>query len=122
MKFLADMGISQSTTVFLKEQGFDAVHLRDQNLQRLPDPEIIQKGYAEGRIILTCDLEFGSLMAASGNIQPSVILFRLEDETPGNVNRRLLDVLESSQSALEQGAIIAVEETRHRIRLLPINP
>lgn len=122
MKFLGDMGISQSTVAFLRDKGFDAVHLREQNLQRLPDSEIIQKGHAEGRIILTCDLEFGSLMAASGNIQPSVILFRLEDETPENVNRKLLDVFESSQDALAQGAIIVVEEARHRIRLLPIHP
>jgi len=49
-----------------------------------------------------------------------VIIFRLENETPKNVNRRLEQVLDESSDALEKGAIISVEEARHRVRLLPI--
>ncbi|MCC6607910.1 MAG: DUF5615 family PIN-like protein [Anaerolineae bacterium] len=57
MKFLADMGISPVTVQFLRDQGFDAVHLSDSRLHRLPDPEIITKARNENRIILTHDLE-----------------------------------------------------------------
>jgi predicted nuclease of predicted toxin-antitoxin system len=32
MKFLADMGISQSTVKWLREKGYDAVHLREKGL------------------------------------------------------------------------------------------
>jgi len=39
MKFLADMGISQSTVRWLRQLGYDAVHLREQELQRLPDQQ-----------------------------------------------------------------------------------
>ena len=120
MKFLADMGISQSTVNWLRERGFDAIHLREKGLQRISDTAIIEKAKEEGRVILTCDLDFGDIMAASGGICPSVIIFRLEDERPGNMNKRLAQVLEESFDALEKGAIISVEETRHRIRLLPI--
>ena len=51
MKFLLDMGLAQSTARSLRQQGYDAVHLRDQGLQRLDDEEIIDKARAEGRII-----------------------------------------------------------------------
>ena len=35
MKFLADMGLARSTVAFLRSRGHDAVHLRDEGLQRL---------------------------------------------------------------------------------------
>jgi hypothetical protein len=65
MKFLADMGLARSTVAFLRAQGHDAVHLRDQGLQRLEDEEIIEKARAEGRVILTHDLDFGRIIAVS---------------------------------------------------------
>lgn len=120
MKFLADMGISQSTVNWLRVKGYDAIHLRDERLHKINDKEIIEKALEENRIILTCDLDFADLMAASAGISPSVIIFRLENEKPENVDRRLEQVLDDSLGMLEKGAIISVEETRHRVRLLPI--
>ena len=86
MKFLADMGISQSTVDWLKQKGFDALHVRELGMQRSSDSLILEKAKAENRIVLTCDLDFGTLLAASKENLPSVILFRLEDEAPFNVN------------------------------------
>lgn len=57
MKFLLDMGISSSTAVFLRARGYDAVHLRDEGLQRMSDEKIVEKAFAEGRVILTHDLQ-----------------------------------------------------------------
>ena len=75
MKFLADMGLARSTVAFLRAQGHDAVHLRDQRLQRLEDEEIIEKARAEGRVILTHDLDFGRWRgrraSATGTLAPS---------------------------------------------------
>lgn len=47
MRFLADVGISMSTVCTLWQQGYDIVHLREEGLQRLPDPEIMEKARAE---------------------------------------------------------------------------
>lgn len=120
MKFLADMGISQSTVRWLRENGYDAIHLREENLHKMSDEQIIEKGRRENRVILTCDLHFGYIMAVSRNICPSVITFRLDDESPNNINNKLKQVLDESRIALEIGAIISVEETKYRVRLLPI--
>jgi hypothetical protein len=43
MKFLADMGISPGTVQFLRDEGHDALHLHEQDLDRLPDPAILDK-------------------------------------------------------------------------------
>ncbi len=63
MKFLADMGISQKTVEWLRNQGHDLVHLREQGLQRLADEDILMKAKTEERIILTMDLDFTNLLA-----------------------------------------------------------
>ena len=41
---------------------------------RLPDMKILVKAKEEGRILLTHDLDFGELLAASGGSLPSVII------------------------------------------------
>ena len=120
MKFLGDMGVSQAAIKWLKGQGFDAIHVRDINMRRSLDGEILSKAKNEGRIVLTCDLDFGTLLAASGECTPSVIIFRLENETPVNVIKRLKRVLYESHDTLIKGSIIVVEEGRHRVRKLPI--
>lgn len=120
MKFLADMGISQSTVMWLRGNGHDAIHIRDAAMKSAPDLEIVAKAKKEERIVLTCDLDFGTIMSVSEEKYPSVIILRLENETPANVNRRLEQVLEESSSSLKEGAIIVVEDSRHRVRLLPV--
>jgi predicted nuclease of predicted toxin-antitoxin system len=122
MRFLANMGISGRTVNWLHQNGHDAVHLRNQGLQRLPDAEIAAKARLEGRIILTTDLGFGRLLAHSGEASPSVISFRLSDERADNVNLRLSAVLAQFQHDLEAGAIISVRDSLIRLRRLPIEP
>jgi len=70
------MGVSQQVVEWLRTNGHEAVHLRDEGLQRLPNGEIFQKAGREQRIVLTFDLDFGEILAASGGQIISVILFR----------------------------------------------
>lgn len=120
MKFLADMGISPKTVIWLKNQGFDAVHLVEQGLEKLTDEEILIKANNEQRIILTLDLDFGLLLAITKSSLPSVILFRLGNESREIVQTRLKEILEECQNELLSGAIISVDDDSFRIRNLPI--
>jgi predicted nuclease of predicted toxin-antitoxin system len=120
MKFLADMRISPRTVNWLKSSGYDAVHLVDEDLERLPDDEILVKARFEGRIFLTVDLDFGYLLAVSGATLPSVILFRLGNESYEIINERLAEVLNRFESDLAAGAIIYVSDSDFRVRQLPI--
>lgn len=120
MNFLADMGISNSVVNFLRQSGHEIVHVREVGMKRALDVEIVTKAKNENRIVLTCDLDFGDILAAAGDDKPSVIIFRLEDETPAHMNIRLSQVLKESSNALLEGAIVIVEESRHRVRILPV--
>jgi predicted nuclease of predicted toxin-antitoxin system len=120
MKFLADMGISPKTVRYLQSLGHDAVHLHAEGLDRLPDSSILQKARDEQRVLLTHDLDFGELIAASEASTPSIVIFRLRNMRPTQVNRYLHGVLSQHQSVLEQGAVVSVSEGQIRIRTLPV--
>ncbi|HEX9665467.1 MAG TPA: DUF5615 family PIN-like protein [Thermodesulfobacteriota bacterium] len=120
MRFLADMGVAQSIVGWLRNEGHDAVHLREEKLHRLSNGAIFEKAYAESRVILTFDLDFGEIIALSGGKPVSVILFRLHNTRAAHVMERLKKVLKDSGDDLEKGAIVVVEESRHRTRRLPI--
>jgi predicted nuclease of predicted toxin-antitoxin system len=119
MLFLADMGVAPKVVAWLKQQGHDVWHLSDRGLERLPDPEIFQRAAEEGRIVLTFDLDFGEILALSGG-NTSVVLFRLHSRRTPRVIDRLARVLADTESHLQRGAIVVVEDSRHRVRLLPL--
>jgi predicted nuclease of predicted toxin-antitoxin system len=120
MRFLGDMGISPQSVAFLRSLGHDAEHLHAQGLDRLEDSAILDKAREEGRVLLTHDLDFGELIAASGAKLPSIIVFRLRNMRPVHVNQYLEGIVNQHGELLEQGAIISVTEGHIRVRILPI--
>ncbi len=120
MRFLADMGVSMSTVETQRDAGHDAVHLRDEGLQRLPDSDILDKARQSRRVVLAFDLGFGELLAAGLHDTPSVVIFRLRNPTPAFVTLRLLHTIDRHGADLEAGAVVIVEDARNRVRRLPI--
>jgi predicted nuclease of predicted toxin-antitoxin system len=120
VRILVDMGVDIRVADWLRRQGHDAVHLRDEGLQRMPNGEIFEKAIAEDRIILTCDLDFGEIAAALKDALGKILRLRLHDARAANVIRRLTTVLPRVEAELAAGAVVIVEEARHRIRALPI--
>ncbi len=117
MRFVADMGVSWRIVEWLRTEGHDAIHLREQQLHRLPNGRIFTKAADEQRVILTWDLDFTEIVALSETRLVSAIVFRLLNTRSENVIRRLARVLSESARDLEEGAIISVEDSRHRVRL-----
>ena len=118
MQFLADMGVDIRVVEWLRNNGHDAKHLREEGLHRMPDGEIFTKAIRENRIIMTFDLDFGEIVALSKGKKTSVILFRLHNTRTSYLLRRLSAVLKDTTKALEEGAVV-VEESRHRVRCFP---
>lgn len=120
MRFLADMGISPKTVEVLRALGHDATHLHEQSLDQLPDRAILEKARHEERILLTHDLGFGDLIAASGANLPTVVIFRLRNMQPAFVNRYLQAIVARYPDELERGVIMSVTEGQIRLRSLPL--
>ena len=100
------MGVSVTTVEALRAVNHDAVHLRDEGLIRLPDSQIVAKAVAESRIVLTFDLDFAEILAIARSESPSVIIFRLRNQTPAAVNPRLFRVIADCAQELAVGAIV----------------
>jgi len=120
MKFLADMGISPRVVRTLRDNGHDAIHLQEQGLGRMSDADVLIKARNEERVLLTHDLDFGELLATSGENLPSVIIFRLSDMRSENITRYLNGILAQQSQTLAKGAVCSVTEHKIRIRPLPI--
>jgi predicted nuclease of predicted toxin-antitoxin system len=114
------MGVDLRVVEWLRRHGHDAVHLREEGLHRAADERVFAKALAEDRIVLTFDLDFGDLAAFTREATARVILFRLENTRTMHVIERLEAVLTGSSDALTRGAVVIIEEGRHRIRYLPI--
>jgi predicted nuclease of predicted toxin-antitoxin system len=120
MRFLVDAGVSPETVEFLKTLGHEAVHVRTLGLQRTSDRDIVERALTDSSVVVTFDLDFGDLLALGVLSKPSAILLRLADERAESVNQRIAVVLAERQADLEAGALVLVEDTRYRVRKLPI--
>ena len=120
LRFIADMGVARGVTQWLRSQGIDVTHLSEEGLTHIVDGEVFAKAVAERRVILTFDLDFGEILAFSQGRSVSVVIFRLHNTRTAHVIERLQSVLRDSAHALNHGAVVIVEASRHRTRYLPI--
>jgi predicted nuclease of predicted toxin-antitoxin system len=85
---------------WLRAQGHDAKHLRQEGLQRMIDRDIFRKAATEGRVVLTFDLDFGEILALSQERMVSVVLFRLHNTRTPHVIERLRVTLDQTKEML----------------------
>ena len=122
MKFLVDNAISPVVAQGLRNAGFDAKHVREFGLQTASDSVIFQKAREEIRIIISADTDFTLLLSQQNSSEPSVILFRKRSERNPNKQIELLlkNFTSTVQKYLEDGCILIIEESRIRVRSLPL--
>jgi predicted nuclease of predicted toxin-antitoxin system len=120
MKLLIDMNLSPLWVQFLADSGFEGIHWSTIGEPSAPDQQIMDYASANGLIVFTHDLDFGALLANRNSRQPSVIQIRTQDVLPTSIGDMVVRALRTSRAQLEEGALVTVDPSRHRIRLLPI--
>ena len=91
-------------------------------MQAAEDEEVFARAASEERILVSADTDFGTLLALREAVAPSIVLFRrLSQRAPVLQVALLLANLPNVRGPLERGSIVVIEESRVRIRLLPIS-
>lgn len=120
MKFLIDMNLSPLLVTLLENHGFNAVHWSTIGDPRETDRNIMEWAIENGYTVVTNDLDFGHILAATRRNCPSVIQFRVQDISPYRIILYLVEVLKQYKSYIEDGSLITIDETRSRIKILLI--
>jgi predicted nuclease of predicted toxin-antitoxin system len=120
VRLLVDEALQTRVAELLRTEGHDALHVVDLGLQGAKDRVLLARARDEGRVVVTTDTDFGTLLALSGGEAPSVILLRGIDDQADERSAAILAAVQAVGEQLEAGAVAVVEAGRVRIRSLPI--
>ena len=120
MRLVIDMNLSPEWQGFLHDNGFEAVHWSAIGAGNAPDTEIMQWARDNRCVVFTHDLDFGILLAHSKDRGPSVMQVRTQDVSPDHLGPLILSALRAHGEALESGALLTIDESKSRVRILPI--
>ena len=95
--------------------------MREYGLQAAEDDTIFALARNEGRVLVSADTDFGTLLSLNQAQAPSVLLFRRgADHSPQAQLALMLANIASLEHVLQRGSAVVFEQTRIRIRTLPV--
>ncbi|MEA5505192.1 DUF5615 family PIN-like protein [Halotia wernerae UHCC 0503] len=120
MKILIDMNLSPDWVAVFDRYSISSVHWSTIGNPREKNSIIMEWARTNGYIVFTHDLDFGSLLAATGADIPSVIQVRTQDILPNSIENLVISALNQFESLLESGALVTIDQAQSRVRILPI--
>ena len=120
MKLLVDMNLSPRWISVLAAAGIESVHWSALGARNAPDAEIMAFAAANDYVVLTHDLDFGAILAATQGEKPSVVQIRAEDVNPDVIGAPVISALHQMADELGAGALVTVDPNRTRLRVLPL--
>ena len=120
MKILIDMNLSPSWANFLQKGGYKAAHWSSVGNANAPDEQIFEFAVEYDWIILTSDLDFGTILAFTNEAKPSVFQVRMEYSMPNEIGEKVLSCLKQFDSELKEGCLVTLDSIKSRVRILPL--
>jgi predicted nuclease of predicted toxin-antitoxin system len=116
MRFKVDENLHDDIAEALRSRGHDALTVHDQKMRGNPDSRLGEVCRAEGRAIVSLDLDFANVRDYPPSDYPGLIVLRLADQSRRYVLRVFDSVLDLLDRETLAGSLWIVEEHRVRIR------
>ncbi|WP_375470809.1 DUF5615 family PIN-like protein [uncultured Nostoc sp.] len=100
------MNLSPDWVVVFQRYNISSIHWSTIGNPREKDAIIMEWARTNSYIVFTHDLDFGTLLAATGADTPSVIQVRAQDILPNNIENLVISALNQFESLLESGALL----------------
>jgi predicted nuclease of predicted toxin-antitoxin system len=120
VKVVVDMNLSPSWIDRLSEHGFDAVHWSAIGAATARDDEILAWARTNGFLVLTHDLDFTAILAATADQAPSVVQLRMQDLLSESALEAVTSALRAHSEDIAKGALLSIDESGARVRILPL--
>ncbi len=120
MILLIDMNLSPRWVAWLAQHDVEAHHWSEVGDPRASDQEIMAHAHNAGLLVLTHDLDFGTMLAASGRRDQSVVQLRTADVRPEICGPLVLAALRTLAVELSEGALVTIDVRRTRVDILPV--
>lgn len=120
LNIVVDMNLSPDWVAVFQSEGWPSAHWSMISDPKATDQEIMQWALLNGYLAFTHDLDFGTTLALTRAIGPSVVQLRSQDVIPSASDRFVVAAIRQHEGPLLQGAILVIDDQRLRVRLLPI--
>lgn len=104
----------------LSEAGIEAAHWSKLGAHNASGSEIMAFAAANNYMVLTHDLDFSAILAATQGEKPSVVQIRAEDVSPDVISKQVIVAPRQMAIELEDGALLTIEPNHTRLRVLPL--
>jgi len=115
-----DVNLTPDWVPVLREARFDAVHWTQVGDPSASDREIMDWAVAKGFVVLSHDLDFSSMLVLTHASGPSLVQIRGAKVLPEQIGETLISSLRRFGRDLENGALLLIEPSRRRVRVLPL--
>jgi predicted nuclease of predicted toxin-antitoxin system len=122
VKFLLDMNVPRAWADAFRALGHEAILWREVGDKRAPDGQIMAFAARQGWVVVTHDLDFGDILAATAAPAPSVVLVRSAKLDIKSAFELVVSAIRGNAQALDAGALLLVDLRGARLRLLPLLP
>lgn len=113
MKFLFDSCISKFAVDALRDKGYDAIWIIEEDHDP-GDDVILQRAYHEDRILVTADKDFGKLVFVFMRPHPTII--QLVNIRAKDQGKKLLKIIEKYKEEFIHYPLITVDQYKIRIK------
>jgi len=120
MKLLVDMNLPPKFADMLTEKGTVAVHWYKTGAPDATDNEILAYAISNDFIVMSCDLDFSTILSSTKGKKPSVIQVRTQDYLSGETAALIVSTINKNITELNEGAILTINAKKGRLRLLPL--